>query len=67
MGRAAVVVAAHGAQPSHAADLREAIVEGAIKRLRPKVMTVRVMFLGLLPILWSHGTAADVMKWIAAR
>src|SRR5262249_56295614 len=38
------------------ADLREAIVEGAVKRLRPKVMTVGVMFLGLLPIMWSHGT-----------
>jgi Cu(I)/Ag(I) efflux system membrane protein CusA/SilA len=47
-------------------DLREAIMEGAVKRLRPKVMTVGVMFLGLLPILWSHGTGADVMKRIAA-
>jgi Cu(I)/Ag(I) efflux system membrane protein CusA/SilA len=48
------------------ADLREAIVEGAVKRLRPKVMTVGVMFMGLLPIMWSHGTGADVMKRIAA-
>jgi Cu(I)/Ag(I) efflux system membrane protein CusA/SilA len=47
-------------------DLREAIIEGAVKRLRPKVMTVGVMFMGLLPILWSHGTGADVMKRIAA-
>ncbi len=47
-------------------DLREAIIEGAVKRLRPKVMTVGVMFLGLLPILWSQGTGADVMKRIAA-
>jgi Cu(I)/Ag(I) efflux system membrane protein CusA/SilA len=47
-------------------DLREAIIEGAVQRLRPKVMTVGVMFLGLLPILWSHGTGADVMKRIAA-
>jgi Cu(I)/Ag(I) efflux system membrane protein CusA/SilA len=47
-------------------DLHEAIVEGAVQRLRPKVMTVGVMFLGLLPILWSHGTGADVMKRIAA-
>ena len=45
---------------------REAIVEGAVKRLRPKVMTVGVMFMGLLPIMWSHGTGADVMKRIAA-
>jgi Cu(I)/Ag(I) efflux system membrane protein CusA/SilA len=49
------------------ADLREAIIEGAVKRLRPKLMTVGVMFLGLLPILWSHGTGADVMKRIAQR
>src|SRR2546428_4911255 len=49
-----------------AADLKEAIVEGAVKRLRPKVMTVGVMFMGLLPIMWSHGTGADVMKRIAA-
>jgi Cu(I)/Ag(I) efflux system membrane protein CusA/SilA len=47
-------------------DLHEAIVEGAVQRLRPKVMTVGVMFLGLLPILWSNGTGADVMKRIAA-
>ncbi len=47
-------------------DLREAIIEGAVRRLRPKVMTVGVMLLGLLPILWSHGTGADVMKRIAA-
>jgi Cu(I)/Ag(I) efflux system membrane protein CusA/SilA len=47
-------------------DLREAIIEGAVLRLRPKVMTVGVMFLGLLPILWSQGTGADVMKRIAA-
>src|SRR5881296_1578467 len=48
------------------ADLKEAIIEGAVKRLRPKVMTVGVMFMGLLPIMWSHGTGADVMKRIAA-
>jgi copper/silver efflux system protein len=47
-------------------DLREAIVEGAVHRLRPKVMTASVMIMGLLPILWSHGTGADVMKRIAA-
>ena len=47
-------------------DLKEAIVQGAVKRLRPKVMTVGVMFMGLLPILWSTGTGADVMKRIAA-
>ena len=47
-------------------DLRESIVEGAVKRLRPKVMTVACMLFGLLPILWSVGTGADVMKRIAA-
>jgi Cu(I)/Ag(I) efflux system membrane protein CusA/SilA len=48
------------------ADLNEAIEHGAVKRLRPKVMTVAVMFMGLLPIMWSAGTGADVMKRIAA-
>jgi Cu(I)/Ag(I) efflux system membrane protein CusA/SilA len=48
------------------ADLREAIVEGAAKRLRPKLMTVATMLLGLIPVLWSTGTGADVMRRIAA-
>jgi len=47
-------------------DLKEAIVEGAVKRLRPKVMTVAVMFMGLVPIMWSTGTGSDVMRRIAA-
>jgi len=47
-------------------DLREAIVNGAVKRLRPKVMTVSCMLFGLLPIMWSVGSGADVMKRIAA-
>jgi Cu(I)/Ag(I) efflux system membrane protein CusA/SilA len=47
-------------------DLREAIIQGAVQRLRPKVMTVGVMFIGLLPIMWSTGAGADVMKRIAA-
>jgi Cu(I)/Ag(I) efflux system membrane protein CusA/SilA len=47
-------------------DLREAIMHGAVKRLRPKVMTVACMVFGLLPIMWSAGTGADVMKRIAA-
>jgi Cu(I)/Ag(I) efflux system membrane protein CusA/SilA len=50
----------------NAADLREAILHGAVKRLRPKVMTVAVMFTGLVPIMWSIGSGADVMKRIAA-
>ena len=49
-----------------AADLREAIVHGAVQRIRPKVMTVATMFVGLAPIMWSAGTGADVMKRIAA-
>ena len=46
--------------------LREAIVQGAAKRLRPKFMTFATMCIGLLPIMWSTGTGADVMKRIAA-
>ncbi len=47
-------------------NLKEAIVHGAVKRVRPKVMTVGVMFMGLVPIMWSTGTGSDVMKRIAA-
>lgn len=47
-------------------DLRESIVHGAVKRLRPKVMTVVCMLFGLLPIMWSVGAGGDVMKRIAA-
>jgi Cu(I)/Ag(I) efflux system membrane protein CusA/SilA len=46
-------------------DLRDAIYHGAVKRVRPKAMTACVIIAGLLPILWSHGTGADVMKRIA--
>jgi Cu(I)/Ag(I) efflux system membrane protein CusA/SilA len=48
------------------ADLRDSIVEGAAKRIRPKLMTVLTMMIGLVPVLWSDGTGADVMKRIAA-
>jgi Cu(I)/Ag(I) efflux system membrane protein CusA/SilA len=47
-------------------DLVEAIIQGAVKRVRPKAMTVSAAFMGLLPIMWSTGTGADVMKRIAA-
>lgn len=47
-------------------DLNEAIVHGAVKRIRPKMMTVMAAFMGLLPIMWSLGTGADMMKRIAA-
>jgi len=48
------------------AELQQAIREGAVKRLRPKFMTVATTFLGLVPILWATGTGSDVMKRIAA-
>ena len=48
------------------ADLKEAIMFGAVKRIRPKVMTVSVILAGLVPIMFSHGTGSDVMKRIAA-
>lgn len=47
-------------------DLREAIMYGAVKRIRPKIMTVSVILAGLMPIMFSHGTGADIMKRIAA-
>ena len=48
------------------ADLREAIMNGAARRLRPKFMTVATMAIGLIPIMWATGTGSDVMKRIAA-
>jgi Cu(I)/Ag(I) efflux system membrane protein CusA/SilA len=48
------------------AELEEAIVHGAVKRVRPKLMTVAAAFMGLMPLMWSTGTGADVMKRIAA-
>ena len=47
-------------------DLRETIVDGAARRIRPKLMMVLTTMIGLLPIMWSTGTGADVMKRIAA-
>lgn len=47
-------------------DLKEAIIHGAVKRIRPKMMTVTAIFMGLIPIMWSMGTGADLMKRIAA-
>ena len=47
-------------------DLTQAIHHGAVKRIRPKVMTICVIIAGLVPIMWSHGAGADVMKRIAA-
>ncbi len=48
------------------ADLEDGIVEGAAQRIRPKLMTVLTTMVGLVPILWSAGTGADLMKRIAA-
>ena len=47
-------------------DLRDAIVEGALLRLRPKLMTVITIIVGLLPIMWGSGTGSEVMRRIAA-
>ena len=47
-------------------DLREAIVHGAVRRIRPKMMTVTAAFVGLLPIMLSQGTGADMMKRVVA-
>ncbi|HEX2779967.1 MAG TPA: CusA/CzcA family heavy metal efflux RND transporter [Gemmatimonadaceae bacterium] len=47
-------------------DLYDAVVEGAVERVRPKLMTVTAIMAGLLPIMWGHGTGAEVMKRIAA-
>lgn len=48
------------------ADLHDAVMEGAVHRVRPKLMTVMALFMGLIPIMWSIGAGADVMKRIAA-
>ena len=47
-------------------DLKESIVEGAAQRIRPKLMAVATTMIGLVPVMWSTGTGADVMKRIAA-
>jgi len=56
---------AEGRDPTRA-ELRDAIVEGALLRLRPKLMTVITIIVGLLPIMWGEGTGAGVMRRIAA-
>ena len=52
-------------QMRNVTDLRDAIYHGAVKRVRPKAMTACVIIAGLVPIMWSHGAGADVMKRIA--
>jgi Cu(I)/Ag(I) efflux system membrane protein CusA/SilA len=44
------------------ADLKEYVIAGAAKRLRPKLMTVAVSLFALIPVLWSHGVGSDMMK-----
>ena len=48
------------------ADLVEAIIHGAVKRVRPKMMTVSAAFMGLMPIMWSIGAGSDMMKRVVA-
>jgi Cu(I)/Ag(I) efflux system membrane protein CusA/SilA len=48
------------------ADLWQAVHDGAVKRIRPKTMTVAAAFIGLVPLLWASGTGADVMRRLAA-
>ncbi len=55
----------HG-QMNTRTDLHGAIVHGAVERVRPKLMTVTTTIMGLLPIMWGHGTGSQVMKRIAA-
>ena len=47
-------------------DLKEAVMHGAVKRIRPKIMTVSVILAGLIPVMFSHGAGSDIMKRIAA-
>ena len=53
-------------QPLTASDIYAAVMEGAVERVRPKMMTVVAIMAGLLPILWSTGTGSEVMRRIAA-
>jgi len=57
--------AAEGRRPG-AADLYAAVMEGAVERVRPKMMTTVTVIAGLLPIMWSTGTGSEVMRRIAA-
>jgi Cu(I)/Ag(I) efflux system membrane protein CusA/SilA len=47
-------------------DLKDAVMHGAVKRIRPKIMTVGVILAGLIPVMFSHGAGSDVLKRIAA-
>ncbi len=56
----------HDGRMGSYSELREAVDHGAVKRIRPKMMTVMAILFSLVPILWSTGTGADVMRRIAA-
>jgi len=58
-------LADHQERPLTRDDIHAAIMEGAVERVRPKMMTVVAIMAGLLPILWSHGTGSEVMQRIA--
>jgi Cu(I)/Ag(I) efflux system membrane protein CusA/SilA len=47
-------------------DLKDAVMHGAVKRIRPKIMTVSVILAGLIPVMFSNGAGSDIMKRIAA-
>ena len=64
--KAQLAVRAAAGGPPTVHDLYEAVIEGAVERVRPKMMTVTAIIAGLLPILWGNGTGASVMKRIAA-
>ena len=56
---------ATGSKPT-VSDLYAAVMEGAVERVRPKIMTVVAIMAGLLPIMWGSGTGSEVMRRIAA-
>ena len=58
--------ARHSGRLRNKGELVEAIIHGAVKRIRPKAMTVTAAFMGLMPMMWSIGTGADMMKRLAA-
>ena len=55
-----------GGQPLEPCDIKQAAIDGAVQRLRPKLMTVAAVLASLIPILWESGVGSDVMKPIAA-
>jgi copper/silver efflux system protein len=59
-------LAAAAGRPFSVANLLEAVVEGALLRVRPKIMTVATIIIGLLPVMLSTGTGSEVMRRIAA-